>query len=434
MSPILNLSRREFLKAGALAGGGLILGFRIPFGLEAEAATDQFVPNAFLRIDTKGMITVLVPQSDMGQGVLTSFPMIIAEELDADWTQVRFEQAPADKAYTNPIIGMQLTGGSSSVRGFWKPLNEAGAAARAMLVSAAAGAWKVEATSCRTEKGRVLHPANRTQHSLWRHRRKGCGTARAEGYKNQRPRRFQNSRNARHRLDTPVKVRGGGLFGLDVRLPGMLTAVVSRCPVFGGSQTGYDDSATRNVPGVRRVLPIASGVAVVADTFWAAKKGRDVLKVTWDEGPTAGMSTPDITRLFEEAAKTEGPTARNDGDAIAALRNAPRKIEAVYQLPYLAHANMEPMNCTAHVRANACEIWVPTQGQTLAQRVAAKITGCLKPPSSSTRLFWARASADGQSRIFWPRPLKSPKSCKHLSRSSGHARTTCSTITTAGNL
>lgn len=178
-----------------------------------------------------------------------------------------------------------------------------------------------------------------------------------------------------NRLDTPVKVRGGGLFGLDVRLPGMLTAVVSRCPVFGGSQTGYDDSATRNVPGVRRVLPIASGVAVVADTFWAAKKGRDVLKVTWDEGPTAGMSTPDITRLFEEAAKTEGPTARNDGDAIAALRNAPRKIEAVYQLPYLAHANMEPMNCTAHVRANACEIWVPTQGQTLAQRVAAKITG-----------------------------------------------------------
>jgi isoquinoline 1-oxidoreductase subunit beta len=382
MSRIINLSRRQFLKAGVLAGGGLVLGFHVPSGgWEAEAAElTKFAPNAFLKIDTGGIITVLVPQSDMGQGVLTSFPMIIAEELDADWMNVRFEQAPADKAYTNTIIGMQLTGGSSSVRAFWKPLHEAGAAARAMLVAAAAGSWGVDEGSCRTEKGAVLHPATKSRSGYGELVEKAASLPVPKNVKTKDPGDFRILGTPVNRIDTPAKVRGNGVFGLDVRLPGMLTAVVARCPVFGGKAAGYDDTDAGKVPGVRQVLPITSGIAVVADTFFAAKKGCDLLKVTWDGGPVTNVSTSSITYLFQEAALHEGPVARNDGDAPGAIKNSRRIIEAVYQVPYLAHANMEPMNCTAHVRRDVCEIWAPTQGQTLAQRAAAKITGL--PPES----------------------------------------------------
>lgn len=377
MSNIKNLSRREFLKAGAVAGGALILGFHIPFGLAGavDAPAAKFAPNAFLRIDTGGIITVLVPQSDMGQGVLTALPMIVAEELDADWKKVRFEQAPADKAYYNKLIGMQLTGGSSSVRAFWKPLQEAGAAARIMLVSAAATTWGVNAGSCRTENGTVIHPSTGKKIVYGELVEKAAQLPVPKTITTKNPDNFKIIGKDTNRLDTPAKVKGEGTFGIDVRLPGLLTATVSRCPVFGGKAASFDDSKTRKVPGVRHVLQITDGVAVVADTFWAAKKGRDLLDVKWDEGPLAGISTKSITRFFTEVAQKEGPTARNDGDAIKVLKDARRKIDAVYQVPYLAHANMEPMNCTAHVRQNSCEIWAPTQAQTLAQRVAAGITG-----------------------------------------------------------
>ena len=378
MNKIVNLSRRDFLKAGAAAGGGLVLGFYLPSGghsLLQAAEMKRFVPNAFLRIDGEGAVTVLVPQSDMGQGVLTSMPMIIAEELDADWKDVRFEQAPADKAYTNPIIGMQLTGGSSSIRAFWEPLRLVGATARVMLVSAAAETWGIDAEACRTENGAVIHPSSGRKLAYGELVGKAASMPAPKTVKLKDPGEFKILGKAANRLDNPVKVNGSAVFGLDVKLPGMLTAVVSRCPVFGGKVATYDAGEAKQVPGVRYIIPISSGIAVVADNFWAAKKGRDFLKVKWDEGPLANLSTKDITLVFEKAARDPGPTARNDGDVPGALNGVQRKIEAVYQVPYLAHATMEPMNCVAHVRRNECEIWVPTQGQTLVQRFASKITG-----------------------------------------------------------
>ena len=377
MNKIINLSRRDFLKAGAIAGSSLILGFKIPLSWEADAAekSTSFVPNAYLKIDEAGIITVLVPQSDMGQGVLTSFPMMVAEELDANWKNVHFEQAPAAKVYTNTIIGMQLTGGSSSVRAFWNSVREAGAAARAMLVEAAAKEWKVDAGSCKTENGAVLHPASKRKANYGELVSKAAALSVPKSIKPKTPENYKILGTPENRLDTPAKVRGQGTFGIDVRQTGMLTAVVARCPVFGGHVADFDATDAKKVAGVRDVLKISDGIAVVADTFFAAQKGREALRVQWEEGSTAGQSTDRIMKSFQEASKQSGVSARNDGDAPRVLKKSGRTIEAVYQLPYLAHANMEPMNCTAYVRSGACEIWAPTQGQTLAQRVASKITG-----------------------------------------------------------
>ncbi|MDD5712141.1 MAG: xanthine dehydrogenase family protein molybdopterin-binding subunit [Smithellaceae bacterium] len=377
MNNILNLSRRQFLKAGAAIGGGMILGFYVPLGERKAGAAGaaKFTPNAFLRIDAEGKVIVIVPQSDMGQGVLTSFPMIVADELDTEWKNVQFEQSPAAKVYYNPIIGMQLTGGSTSVRSFWKPLREAGATARTMLVSAAAATWNVGSDACRTESGAVIHPASGRRLAYGDLVQKAAEMPVPKKVKLKDPEEFEIIGKGADRLDTPLKVRGAGAFGLDVTVPNALVAVVSRCPVFGGKLAGYDDREAKAVPEVRGVVPIASGVAVVGDTFWAAKAGRDRLKVKWDEGSLARLSSEDIRRAFKKASQRTGPTARNDGDALGIFKRSKRKIEAVYEVPYLAHANMEPMNCTASVLKDKCEIWAPTQGQTIAQRVAAKITG-----------------------------------------------------------
>ncbi|MDQ5988194.1 MAG: Isoquinoline 1-oxidoreductase subunit beta [Syntrophus sp. SKADARSKE-3] len=383
MDKIVNLSRRDFLKASAVAGGGLVLGFYLPFGGRSRlqaAELNRFAPNAFLRIDGSGTVTVLVPQSDMGQGVLTSMPMIVADELDAAWKDVRFEQAPADKAYTNPIIGMQLTGGSSSIRAFYEPLRKAGAAARTMLVSAAAQTWAVDAGDCRTESGSVIHPSSGKKLEYGKLVEKASTMAVPKSFKLKEPADFKIIGTPTNRLDNQVKVDGSGVFGLDVRQPGMLTAAVSRCPVFGGKAVSFDASEAKQVPGVRQIVEISTGVAVVADNFWAAKKGRDLLKVKWNEGSLANLSTAGIFSEFEKAAGKPGPTARNDGDVQKAFGSASKKIEALYRVPYLAHANMEPMNCTAHVHGNVCEVWAPTQGQTLVQRFSSKVTGL--PPES----------------------------------------------------
>lgn len=382
MSQIINLSRRDFIKAGATLGGGLVLGFAIPPGARAAQAqtTGQFAPNAFLRIGRDGTVTVVVPQSEMGQGVLTSLPMIVAEELDADWKTVRFEQAPADKAYANPILGIQITGGSTSVRAFWETLRKAGATARAMLVMAAAKTWGVDAAACRAENGTVMHQPTGRKLTYGELAGAAAKIPVPKDVTLKSPRDFNLLGKPLHRLDTPAKVRGDAVFGIDVKLPGMLIAAVARCPVFGGKVAKYDDHDTKLVPGVRQVVPINSGIAVVADTFWAARKGRDGLKITWDEGTLASLSSDGIYRLFEAAARQAGPTARNDGDAARALSAASRKIEAIYQVPYLAHATMEPMNCTATVSKTRCEVWAPAQGQTQAQRTAAELAGL--PPSS----------------------------------------------------
>ncbi len=380
MNGIVNLSRREFLKAGAAVSGGLLLGFRIPLDSALSEAAGPFAPNAFLRIDPSGAVTALVPQSEMGQGVLTSLPMLLAEELEADWKTLKFEQAGADKAYTNPVIGTQLTGGSSSVRGFWEPLGRAGAAARMMMVAAAARAWGVDAASCRAENGAVIYGAGAKKLTYGELADRAALQPVPKDIRLKNPGDYKLLGKGLHRLDTPLKVTGRAVFGIDVKRPGLLVAAVERCPVFGGKAASFDEAAARRVPGVRHVVPIPSGVAVVADTYWAAKKGRDALGIRWDEGQLATLTSDGITRLFEEASKQEGRVARNDGDAAKVLGASSRKIEAVYRVPYLAHATMEPMNCTAHVQRDRCDIWAPTQAQGWAQQTAAGLTGL--PPES----------------------------------------------------
>jgi len=361
-------SRRDFLKAGAVAGAGLTLAIYLE-GCGREPGpppTDApFAPSAWLRIRPDGSITVMVDRSEMGQGVSTALPMLVAEELDADWNLVRFEAAPANKAYANPFMnGMQGTGGSSAVRAAWQPLRLTGARARAMLVSAAATAWDVAPAACRTEQGRVYHDASGRSLGYGELATAAGKLPVPEEVPLKDPKNFRIIGRAMPRLDLLDVVRGADLYSLDVRLPGMLTAVVARCPVFGGKLQGFDASRARAIPGVRAVEQIDSGVAVIADSYYQAKLGRDALKVTWDEGPLAGLDSAGVTARLKALA--EGPdqkTVRDDGDAEAALGRAVRKAEAVYEVPFLAHATMEPMNCVADVREGRCTVWAPTQIQ-----------------------------------------------------------------------
>jgi isoquinoline 1-oxidoreductase beta subunit len=367
------LRRRDFLRLGALAGAGLVVGFRVPAFDEAEAAEKpaaRFQPNAWLRVGKDGKITVWIARSEMGQGVRTCLPMFVAEELEADWKDIRIEQAvPA------PQYGDMSTGGSQSVRSSWKPLRQAGAAAREMLIGAAAATWGVDRATCRAERGAVVHAPSG--------RKLAYGALVEQAAKQPVPKDpplkeakdFRVLGTRRDRLDGPEKVDGSGKFGMDVRLPGLLVAVVERCPVFGGKLASFDPAPALAVKGVKRVEKIPSGVAVLADDFWAAQRGRERLRVTWDEGALAGLDSAAISRTYAELVLRPGPSVRKEGDGAAALERAARKLEAVYEAPYLAHATLEPMNCAAHVRADACEVWVGTQTANVVQQAAAEITG-----------------------------------------------------------
>ena len=370
--------RRAFLKASAVAGGGLLIGFHLPLANragEAQAATNEFIPNAWIRIDANDTVTLRVASSEMGQGVYTAIPMLLAEELECDWARIQVEMAPADKAYTNPLIGMQLTGGSTAVRAFWTPLRQAGAAARDLLIRAAAQTWKVQEDECRAENGVVLHQTGNLKASYGVLAAKAATLPVPSEVFLKEPGEFKLIGKSTARLDTPLKVNGSAVFGMDVKLPGLLTAVVARCPVFGGKPKKFDATKAKSVPGVSQVLSVHSGIAVVADSFWAAHQGRAALAVEWDEGAHAKLDSAEIRKQLERALKKKGVKARNDGDTVKALKAAPKIIEAVYEAPYLAHACMEPMNCTALVKKGSCELWVPTQNQTGAQFVAAQITG-----------------------------------------------------------
>ena len=375
-SDTVDSSRRQFLKVSAAAGRGLLIGLQIPVLAHAAAAADKdFVPNAWIRIDRDDRVTLRVASSEMGQGVHTAIPMVLAEELECDWSRIVVEMAPADKAYTNPIIGQQLTGGSTAIRAFYMPLRQAGASARELLVQAAALTWKVKASECRAANGVVLHsPSNRQLRYGVLVTRAATLPAPGEVFLKE-PNEFKLIGKPTARLDTPRKVNGAAVFGIDVKLPGLLTAVVERCPVFGGKLKRFDATRAKAVSGVRQVLAIHSGVAVVADSFWAAKQGRDALVVEWDEGAHAKQSSADVRNRLEQLLKKKPVVARREGDVAKALKGAARTIEAVYETPYLAHACMEPMNCTARVTKDQCELWVPTQGQTGAQFVAGRITG-----------------------------------------------------------
>ena len=370
--------RRTFLKISALAGGGLLIGFHLPtLRQEVEAApkSGEFTPNAWIRIGADDSVTLQVASSEMGQGVMTAIPMLLADELECDWSKVRVEHAPARPEYKNPIFGRQATGGSTAIRGYWTSLREAGAAGRELLVSAAALTWSVNAKACRAQKGVVMHTDSGRRLRYGELVAKAATLQPPDGVLLKDPSEFRLIGKSTPRKDTSAKVNGSAIFGQDVKVPGMLTATVARCPVFGGKLKSFDASAAKAVKGVRHVLPISGGVAVVADDFWTAKRGRDALAIEWDEGSAATISSHDIARQFAELEKHHGVTARAEGDVARALAQVPRRVEAVYEVPYLAHACMEPMNCTAHVRRDGCEVWVPTQAQTDTQATAARIAG-----------------------------------------------------------
>jgi isoquinoline 1-oxidoreductase beta subunit len=375
MTPRVEVTRREFLQVASAAGGALVIGFTFPACAPAGAPPGPpLEPNAWLRVGTNESILVIVDRSEMGQGVATSLPMLLAEELEADWSKIRIEFAPADPVYNNLLFGMQATGGSSSVRAAWTALRQAGAAAREVLISAAAQTWKVDRSECRAERGAVVHSGGRRL--TYGHLVATAATLPVPTDPPlKEPAAWTIIGTRVPRLDTPVKVDGTAQFGIDVVLPNMLVAVVARCPVFGGTVASFDAAGAQAVPGVRQVVQISGGIAVVADGYWPAKTGRDALAVTWNEGPNAAVSSASIAQLFAQGAGRAGAQARHDGNPERALSGAARRVEAVYHTPFLAHATMEPMNCTAHVRPDSVDIWAPTQFQTGAHQVGAAIGG-----------------------------------------------------------
>ncbi len=378
------LSRRTFLRAGAAAGGGLLVSFSLPARIGAALAAGaqavrDFMPNGFIRIDRDGHVTLIMHKVEMGQGTYTAMPMLLAEELEVDLSQVRLEHAPPDDAlYAEPLFGVQETGGSTSVRGNWEPLRRAGATARSMLVSAAAATWKVEPSSCRAANGAVIHGPTGRSLAYGALVDQAARLPVPGGVALKDPKDFRLIGTPAKRLDTPDKVDGTAQFGIDVRLPGMKFAAVAACPVFGGKLASVDDAKAKTMPGVLQVVRLDDAVAVVAADTWAAKQGLAALDIRWDDGPNAALSTADIVQQLATASEKSGVAARKDGDVAAAMAGAMQKVEAIYEQPFLAHATMEPVNCTVHVRSDACEIWVGTQVPTFTQNAAAKVTGLPK--------------------------------------------------------
>jgi isoquinoline 1-oxidoreductase subunit beta len=369
--PNPKFNRRGFLKAGAATAGGLFIGFHLPESNKLEAAATSTKLNAYIHVGSDDMVTFSIAKSEMGQGPMTSLSQLLAEELDCDWKQVRTEFAPVDPAY-GPLQG---TFGSMSIRTSWDPLRKAGASARDMLLEAAAQKWGVAKSQLRTENGYVINSAGNARASYGSLADAAGKLPAPAKVAPKDPKDFHLIGTSPKRLDTPAKVNGTAGFGIDARRPGMLYAVVARCPVFGGKVASFDDSKTKAVPGVKQVVQISRGVAVVADNTWSAMEGRKALQVQFDEGKNANLSSASIRELFVNLAEKPGAVARNDGDANAALSNGAKKLEAVYEVPYLSHAPMEPMNCTADVRAGSAEVWVSTQIQTAAMGTTAKITG-----------------------------------------------------------
>ncbi|MGH7118582.1 MAG: molybdopterin cofactor-binding domain-containing protein [Acetobacteraceae bacterium] len=374
-----DLSRRRFLKAGAAAGGGLMLSLSLPIANgEAQAAeTVPFAPNAFIRIEHSGQIVLIMPYVEMGQGTYTSIPMLISEELEVGLSQVRLEHAPPDKKlYGNPLLaGVQATGGSTAIRAAWQPMREAGAIARTMLVSAAAKRWKVDPASCRVQSGEVLHAPTGRSATYGELAADAARLPVPERVALKSPGDFRLIGTPAKRLDAPAKVNGSAVFGIDARPPGVTIATLAQSPVFGGRVKSVDDAAAKAVKGVRQIVRLDDAVAVVADHMGAAKKGLAALTIEWDEGPHARLTTEEVVAALEKATLNPGPVAQNIGNTDQALASAVTKIEATYQVPFLAHATMEPMNCTVHVRKDGCEVWVGSQVIARAQAAAAKTAG-----------------------------------------------------------
>ena len=396
----VDTSRREFLKTSAMAGGGLIVGFTLPGTARfAQAAGKEAQINAYLRIAPNNAITVVCGLSEMGQGVHTAIPMLIAEELDADWSRVRVEQAGVDKAFVNPIFGIQATGGSTAVRGHWEPMRKAGAAARAMLIAAAADTWKADAADCRTEKGMVIHK-NGKKLSYGALAERAAKLTPPKDVKLKDPAQFTLlGKSGTKRLDTAAKSTGKAKYGLDVYLPGMLTAVIAYPPVPGGKAVSVNDAKAKAVPGVRQVVQIPAGVAVLADGYWPAKLGRDALEIQWDHGANASLSSEGISKMLSAGAAAGGAVGRNEGDFKDA--KPAKKIEAEYEAPYLSHSCMEPLNCTAWVKKDGVEIWAGTQSQGPAQGILSQVAG-VQPGQVKVNTMYL---GGGYGRRFAPDPV-----------------------------
>lgn len=377
-------SRRDFLRltATAAVGGGLLLGFGLPArAVISDALTTgaPFAPNAFLRIDRGGKVTFVMPFIEMGQGTYTSIPMLIAEELEVDVDKVVIEHSPADnKLYANPMVGIQITGGSTSVRAAWEPMRQAGATARVMLTNAAARQWKVDPGTCRAENGVVIHAPTGRKLAYGKLVDAAAKLPVPEKVALKSPAEFKLIGTPHRRLDTAGKVNGGAKFGIDTRLPGMKFAVVAISPTFGGKLVSVDEAKAKAVAGVTQVVRLEDTVAVVAIHTWAAKQGLAAANPQWDPGPNAKLSTADVVKQLAAAMEKPGAVARNEGDAAATIAKAPKKFEAVYEQPFLAHAVLEPMNCTVHVQKDRCDVWVGTQVPGVSQAAVAKVTG-LKP-------------------------------------------------------
>lgn len=362
-------SRRGFLATG----GALVVGFALPTGGRAATAAAKAVPmSAWLRIAPDNTVTVLCGSAEMGQGVLTAIPMMLAEELDADWKRVRVEQAPVDKAYDNPMFGMQATGGSTTVRAHWTPLRQAGAAARQMLVAAAAQQWKVDAAQLKTADGFVTGPGGKkASYGSLAEAAAKLPVPDKPALKD--PKAFKLIGKPTKRLDTPAKVNGSAKFGIDAQVPGMLVAVMARAPARGAKPKAVDEAKAKAVKGVQQVVRLDSGVAVLASGYWAAKKGRDALAIEWELPAAAKISTPAVMELLDEGARNAEAVARDEGNVKDAVATAARTVDARYEAPYLAHACMEPLNCTAWVKGDEVEIWAGTQSQGPSQGILGQV-------------------------------------------------------------
>lgn len=376
-----DVSRRTVLTTGL--AGGFLLAFHLPLPALApnepvqppDATEGKFAPNAFIRIDQAGHTTLVMPQVEMGQGVYTAIAMILAEELDADFSHVTLEHAPPnDKLYGNPVFGLQVTGNSNSIRAWWTQLRKGGAGARAMLVQAAAQQWQVDPASCTAASGEVIHKESGRRLSYGALAQAAGSQTPPQDVALKDPNDFVLIGKPLKRLDTPDKANGKAVYGIDAILPGMKFATVAACPVFGGKVGKVDDSAAKKIPGVQKIVVLDDMVAVVGDHMWAAKKGLDALVIDWNEGPNAHISSKDIWRDLRAASENDGAVAKSEGDIAKGLATGER-LDASYELPFLAHAPMEPVNATVHVTPFSCEIWTGTQIMTRVQSEAAKAAG-----------------------------------------------------------
>ena len=384
-------SRRALLKGGAAAGGGLLLGMFLPGLARVAVAQDAggpsgsggpgtaaagFAPNAYIRINPAGAVTLIMPDTESGQGIWTSTAMLLAEELEVGMDQVKLQAAPPDnKLYASPLLGEQATGGSASTRADWIPLRKAGAAARTMLIQAAAQRWSVDPATCQASKAMVTHAESGRSLSYGELADEAGRQPVPKDVKLKDPATFRLIGTPQKRLDTPAKVNGTAVFGIDMKLPGLKIGTVSASPVRGGRLVSINEAAARSVPGVQDVVRLDDAYAVIGDHMWAAKMGLQAAAPVWDDGPNAGVSSASLTQALDAASRGDGVVAKQKGDPASAIKSAAKSIDVVYELPFLSHAPMEPINTTIHVRPDGADLWVGTQVPVRALMAVAHETG-----------------------------------------------------------